>query len=72
MYLEYKDNIKISDKPPAEYWLDSTKNLTKEEVNKIYNIYSLPKDFPNMDYFEFLKERRKLMAKKIKDYFYKL
>jgi hypothetical protein len=72
VYIEYKDNIKISDKEPAVYWPEFVKGLTEEEINKIYETYSLPMDFPDMEYFDFLKERRKLMAKKIKDYFYSL
>ncbi len=72
IYIEYKDNIKISDKSPLEYWPQFTKNLTEEEINRIYETYSLPKDFPEIEYFDFLKERRKLMAQRIKDYFYKL
>ena len=69
IYIEYKDNIKISDKEPAVYWPEFIKNLSKNEINQIYDTYSLPKEFPNMDYFDFLNERRKLMAKKIQKYF---
>lgn len=72
IYIEYKDNIKISDKAPSDYWTEFTKSLTEEELNKIYETYSLPKDFQNMEYFDFLKERRKLMAEKVRQYFEKL
>jgi len=72
IYIEYKDNIKISNKNPLQYWTMYTKNLTTKELNEIYEIYSIPKEFPNMEYFDFLKKRRKLMAKKIEQYFYKL
>ncbi len=69
VYIEYKDNIKISDKPPSVYWPEFIKDLSQDEITQIYETYSLPEEFPNMDYFDFLRERRKLMAEKIKDYF---
>lgn len=69
MFLDYKNNIDISDKPPFEYWNLLTKDLSDDEINKIYIDYDLPKDFWNINYFEFLKERRYLMAKRIRNYF---
>lgn len=69
VYIEYKDNIKISDQPPTVYWNEFIENLSQDEIKQIYDIYSLPSKFPNMDYFDFLKERRKLMAKKIQKYY---
>lgn len=73
IYLEYKDNIKISDKNPKEYWnmmINSLNNSEKEELmNNYIKKYDLPQEFWNMDYFKFLEERRILMAKSIKKYF---
>ncbi|WP_407421956.1 DUF262 domain-containing protein [Methanobrevibacter sp.] len=76
IYIEYKDNIKISDKSPAEYWplmLNTLNEHEKEDLmNNYIEKYDLPYEFWNMDYFEFLEARRKLMAKSIKKYFEKL
>ena len=76
IYIEYKDNIKISDKSPEEYWfmmLDSLSEGEKEELMNTYTEkYDLPHEFWNMDYFEFLEARRKLMAKSIREYFEKI
>ena len=76
IYIEYKDNIKISDKSPAEYWplmLNSLNEHEKEQLmNEYTQKYELPYEFWKMDYFEFLEMRRKLMAKSIKNYFEKL
>jgi hypothetical protein len=69
IYLEYKDNIKISDLPPNEYWEILTKDLSYKEKLEILKEYDLPNEFLNMDYYTFLVERRKLMAKRIKKYF---
>jgi len=76
IYIEYKDNIKISDKAPAEYWplmLNSLSSFEKEDLISSYTEkYDLPDEFWNMDYFEFLDNRRKLMALSIRKYFEKL
>ena len=74
--IEYKDNIKISDKSPVEYWhlmLDSLNAQEKEEtINNYTEYYELPYEFWKMDYFDFLEMRRKLMAQSIRKYFEKL
>ena len=77
IYIEYPDNIKISDKSPAEYWplmLDSIESdFEREEIiNNYTEYYDLPHEFWNIDYFEFLEARRKLMAKSIRNYFERL
>ena len=76
IYIEYKDNIKISDKSPEEYWtlmVDSLGDADKEDLlNNYTEKYDLPHEFWNMDYFDFLEARRKLMAKSIREYFEKI
>lgn len=76
IYIEYKDNIKISDKSPAEYWslmLESLNEFEREILIENYTkYYELPFEFWKMDYYEFLKMRRTLMSQSIKRYFEKL
>lgn len=76
IYIDYHKNIEISDKPPHEYWkdmLNKCTDSTREFIENNYvEVYDLPKEFWNMDYFEFLEARRKLMAKSIHNYFEKL
>lgn len=76
IYIEYADNIKISDKAPSEYWpmmVDTLNDHEKEDLMENYTErFDLPHEFWNMDYFDFLNERRKLMAKSIRNYFEKL
>jgi len=70
IYLEYKDNIPIRDKPPKDYWPKLVREFYGDENDiKVYKKYDLPENFYEMDYKEFLIDRRKLMAKKIKNYF---
>ena len=76
IYIDYHKNIKISDKPPHEYWswiLDECNDNTRDFIENNYvEVYDLPYEFWNMDYFDFLEERRKLMAESIRKYFEKL
>ena len=66
-YLDYPTNIDISDTPPEEYVGRYKKKLGKEGYKKACAQNALPDGFENMDYFDFLAERRKLMAGTIRD-----
>lgn len=71
-YLEFEDNIDISDTAPREYFID-IKNRYYEnrdpELKRMLADHCLPEGFYDLDYNDFLKERRKLMAKKIRSAF---
>jgi hypothetical protein len=85
-YLTSSDNIAIGKKPPAEYFktvfeqcetkemkIGTIVNLNELEGNLAVNC--IPADIINMspdDYERFLLERRKLMAAKIKAFYYAL
>lgn len=71
-YIDYSTNIDISDNPPVYYTERYMLKLGAEEYDKTCSEHALPKDWQNMDYFEFLKERRKLMAQIIKKAYNKL
>lgn len=71
-YIDYSTNIDISDNPPVYYTERYMLKLGTEEYDKTCSEHALPKDWQNMDYFEFLKERRKLMAQIIKKAYSKL
>ncbi len=71
-YLEYEDNIDISDDSPKDYFLDIKNKYykTKEsELEKVLIDHCLPENFYDMNYDDFLKERRKLMAKTVRSVF---
>ena len=69
-YLEFEDNIKISDEEPKKYY-PKIKNKYFAGKEDILNImakdHCLPEEFYNLEYSEFLKERRKLMAKLMRE-----
>lgn len=67
--VEWDDNINISDKQPSEYLPYYAGRFDEEALKKMYYWHSLPQGWENMDYRDFLVERRRLMAHLIKDAF---
>lgn len=86
VYTEQATNIKVGAMPPIDY-LSKIKDQITSQNNEISTIDSfdslrqnlIDNDIPDflesathLDYEQFLTERRKLMAKKLKDYYKKL
>lgn len=69
--VEWSDNIKISDKPPAEYWPrqveEARKRVSDERLQQQRYWHALPDGWDHMNYREFLPERRRLMALVVRD-----
>lgn len=60
--VEWGDNVKISDKAPSEY-LDEFKDRFKDnQLKQFYYWHALPENWENMDYKEFLAQRRVLIS----------
>ncbi len=86
VYAQSEINIKIGKKSPREYMdmvMEQTKSgeliyggiTDKNDLDENLRQSCIPNGFEKMevgDYENFLKERRKLMAKKIKDYYFNL
>lgn len=72
VYLNYNDNIKISDKSPKEYYEDFIKIYGVEKVRKGLYENDIPDNFYDLSYEDFLIQRRSLMVNRIKKYFYEL
>lgn len=71
--VEWNDNIEISDKAPFEYLSKYVERYSdNEELNQLFYWHALPENWQNMEYLEFLKKRRVLIAKVIKDAFVKI
>ena len=66
-YIEWGDNNTISDKSPEVYWTEMIGNKTPEEIKQIRTKHALPENWEEMDYEQFLEERRSLMAKVIRE-----
>ena len=70
--VEWPDNIGISDKSPAEYFPQYAKRLSSDERDSMRFWHALPEDWEHMEYYQFLAERRKLIAQVIHSGFSKL
>jgi len=62
-YLEYPLNIRISDKNPKDYFPKLLEKCTEKDLY----YHAIPDKFWEMSYDDFLKERRKLISRVIKD-----
>ena len=66
-FVEWGDNAAISDQPPAEYLPTLAKRLSAEELFRAYRWHALPDGWENLEYSEFLIQRRERMAHVIAD-----
>jgi hypothetical protein len=71
-FAEWSDNITISDTRPVEYFPKFIDRLPADERAQASYWHALPNDWVNMDYFDFLRERRRLMASLVHDGFERL
>ncbi|MCD8117381.1 MAG: DUF262 domain-containing protein [Oscillospiraceae bacterium] len=71
-YLDYPTNIDIADKPPAEYVSQYRKKLGEEGYKLACAQNALPDNFENLEYQEFLTQRRLLMAQIVRKAYNKL
>ena len=65
--VEWNDNIKISDQPPSVYVPEMKRRFDDKEIERMYYWHALPDGWENMEYDDFLRQRRELMARVIRD-----
>jgi hypothetical protein len=65
-FIEWSDNIEILDTSPAEYMKDQLGKIPANERAGIYADHALPDGWEQIEYNDFLSQRRVLMAKVIK------
>ncbi len=70
--VEWLDNIRIKEKPPSEYFSKYAVRFSASEIEKMCYWHALSEGFEQLDYPSFLSDRRKLMAKVIRDGFSEL
>jgi len=70
--VEWSDNIRISDQAPREYVPQMETRFSVEELREMYFYHALPERWYEMDYAEFLAQRRKLMARIVQQGFKRL
>ena len=71
-FLEFEDNIEISDANPSEYFAMVKKRFAENELSEMLNQHAVPDNFYQLEYDEFLQKRRKLMAGVIRKAFNKI
>jgi hypothetical protein len=70
--VEWSDNIKISDRAPRDYVPELEKRFASDELQRMYDWHGLPSNWYELDYEDFLKERRRRIALIIKSGFERL
>ena len=65
-YVEWHDNLKISDRAPSEYLPEMARQFSLEELTRMFGLHALPDGWERMAYAEFLMRRRTLMAQTIR------
>jgi len=71
-YVEWMDNMEISDQAPADYLPKLKQRFSETELAKMYHHHALPENLEKMDYQTFLEKRRELMAQIIREGYQKL
>lgn len=70
--VEWNDNIEVSAKPPSEYAPKLERRFSSDEIKEMYRLHALPDGWYKMEYQTFLEERRKRMAKVMRQGFEKI
>ena len=65
--VEWGDNMKAADKPPAEYLPYFTERMSPQQIERMYYWHALPEGWEEMSYEAFLQERRERMAKVVEE-----
>ena len=66
-FVEWGDNIAISDRPPVEYLPKLGERFSTRELERMHYWHALPDGWEQMPYEDFLRRRRELMAQVIRD-----
>ncbi len=75
VYLEFQDNIKISDDSPEKYFNEVKNRYYKgkeDQLEKMLKSHCIPQNFYKMNYSTFLEERRIMIANYIRNTFEKI
>lgn len=65
--VEWGDNMKIMDQSPTEYLPEMASRFGKEELSRMYHWHALPENWEQMNYRQFLEQRRELIAQVIQE-----
>lgn len=71
-YLDYATNIEISDQSPQEYVARYRQKLGENGYRRSCEDHALPENFETMEYLDFLRQRRDLMAQTVRKAYVRL
>ena len=71
-FVEWPDNVTIGDSPPSDYFPSLFDDLTPQRQKQARFWHALPEGWEQMDYRDFLQQRRLLLAKVVRAAFDKL
>ena len=68
-YVEWADNAAISDQAPVDYLpqLELERSFSAADLALMYRYHALPENWEGMEYHSFLRERREMMAKIVRE-----
>jgi schlafen family protein len=70
--VEWGEDARVAKKPPVEYVQLLKTPFSPKELERMHYWHALPDGWENMEYREFLQQRRELMAKVIRDAYLQL
>ncbi len=65
--VEWGDNAKIRDKAPSEYITHFAERFSQKDLEKMFYWHALPDGWTEMEYSEFLRKRREMIAAVIQE-----
>ena len=61
-FVDWTENLEISDRAPAEYWDEMTSSMPQAKLDRQMYLHALPQNWDQLNYDDFLKLRRRLIA----------
>ncbi|MCY4365995.1 MAG: DUF262 domain-containing protein [Chloroflexi bacterium] len=71
-YVEWGDNVRISDQSPSDYLPPLRERFTQQDWSAMHHFHALPQSWEQMDYRAFLERRQELMAQIAREGYEKL
>ena len=66
-YVEWADNVKISDQAPVDYLPRLKERFSRPELERMYYLHALSENWEHLEYLQFLEKRREMMAQIIRE-----
>ena len=71
-FVDWSDNLEISDHSPVEYWPVMTEKMDSEQLKEQSRLHALPIGWEHLEYEVFCERRRKLIAGVVREGFGRL